>query len=183
LNSQSQILETFKKIATHLGPVHILINSAGLLYSTSIIDGDIEKWKPVLDINVLALAICTREAIASMKANNIKGHIININSYLGHHVPDRAGMSLYPASKFALSALTETVRLEINREKLPIKITSLSPGYVKTEFVQVAFGEEVWPNRPGLVAEDVADAAFYVLSTPEHVNVKELTLTVQGQLS
>lgn len=69
--------------------------------------------------------------------------------------------------------------MEINREKLPIKITSLSPGYVKTDFGNIAFGSAnlaLVEGRPGLQAQDVADAVLYVLSTPEHVNIKELTL-------
>lgn len=97
---------------------------------SGIIGGDIEQWQALVDTNLMAAAICTREAVASMKANNTKGHIININSTAGHVVPDYPNVGFYPSSKFGLRALTETVHLEINREKLTIKITSVSPGYV-----------------------------------------------------
>jgi len=183
LLQQDQILATFKQITTELGPIHILINNAGFSYNTSIINGDNDQWKAILDVNVLALAICTREAIASMKAHNLKGHVININSVGGHIVVDFPGASVYIATKHAVTALTETVRLEINREKLPIKITSLSPGYVKTEAFYVAFGEAaeaILNGRPGLESKDIADAALYILATPDHVNVKELIISVQG---
>ncbi|ENN80140.1 hypothetical protein YQE_03432, partial [Dendroctonus ponderosae] len=186
LTKQDEILRTFKKITTELGPISILINNAGVLKVSGIIDGDIEKWKAVIDTNVMAVATGIREAVASMKAHNIKGHIININSTAGHTVLDFPNAGFYPASKFAVTALTESVRLEINREKLPIKITSLSPGYVETDIVKVAFTEVSGSNSwekitvKGLHARDIADAALYVLSTPEHVNVKELTVMLQG---
>ncbi|ERL93235.1 hypothetical protein D910_10531 [Dendroctonus ponderosae] len=175
LTKQDEILRTFKKITTELGPISILINNAGVLKVSGIIDGDIEKWKAVIDTNVMAVATGIREAVASMKAHNIKGHIININSTAGHTVLDFPNAGFYPASKFAVTALTESVRLEINREKLPIKITSLSPGYVETDIVKVAFTEVSGSNSwekitvKGLHARDIADAALYVLSTPEHI--------------
>ncbi|ENN82068.1 hypothetical protein HUJ04_010056 [Dendroctonus ponderosae] len=186
LTKQDEILRTFKKITTELGSISILINNAGVLKVSGIIDGDIEKWKAVIDTNVMAVATGIREAVASIKAHNIKGHIININSTAGHTVVDFPNAGFYPASKFAVTALTESVRLEINREKLPIKITSLSPGYVETDIVKVAFSEVSGNNNwdkitvKGLHARDIADAALYVLSTPEHVNVKELTVMLQG---
>ncbi|KAH1020388.1 hypothetical protein HUJ04_010057 [Dendroctonus ponderosae] len=189
LTKQDEILRTFKKITTELGSISILINNAGVLKVSGIIDGDIEKWKAVIDTNVMAVATGIREAVASIKAHNIKGHIININSTAGHTVVDFPNAGFYPASKFAVTALTESVRLEINREKLPIKITSLSPGYVETDIVKVAFSEVSGNNNwdkitvKGLHARDIADAALYVLSTPEHVNVKELTVMLQGRIA
>lgn len=184
LTNLDEIAPTIQKISQDLGPIHILVNNAGLLKAGNILSAPDSDLKTILDTNVLAVAITTREVVKNQKANNVKGHIINVNSVLGHRVLDSPFLSLYPASKFAVTALTETIRLEINREKLPIKITSLSPGYVKTEFAQAAFGKETAQKfesaRAGLVPEDVAEAALYVLATPDHVNVKELTLSVQG---
>lgn len=184
MTKEDEIISAFKKITETLGPIHILINNAGVAPLTSLIDGDISKWRQILDTNVLALSIGTREAIASMKASNIKGHIININSVAGHDPMDIPGISVYPASKYAVTALTESFRKEINRNKLPIKITSISPGYVKSEMAEAAFGPEAAKginSGPGLETEDIADNIVYVLSTPEHVNIKELTVVIQGQ--
>ncbi|XP_050306116.1 farnesol dehydrogenase-like [Anthonomus grandis grandis] len=188
LTKPEEIVNVFTKIAKQLGPIVILINNAGLAQGGNIIDGDFEKWKLTLDTNVLALAICSREAIKNMKENNTKGIIININSMFGHQIFDIPFLNVYQASKYAVTALTETLRLEINREKLPLKITSLSPGYVKTEFTELALGRELAQKttdsglRPGLNADDVAEAVIYILSTPDHVNVKELTICVQGYI-
>ncbi|XP_066140740.1 farnesol dehydrogenase-like [Euwallacea fornicatus] len=186
VSQKDQILSTFKKITSELGPIHILVNNAGLSRVTSMISGDIDKWKLTIDTNLLAVAICTKEAIASMKSKNLKGHIININSVAGHTIIDYPALNVYCATKHGLKAMTETMRLEINSEKLPIKITSISPGYVKTEFTEAFMGkEQTLPelsDRPGLESEDITNAVLYVLSTPEHVNVRELIVSVQGAL-
>lgn len=188
LTNQEEILTTFKKITTEVGPIHILINNAGMVLATTIIDGDIQKWKSIIDTNLLAATICIREAISNMKLHNTKGHIVNLNSVASHMVPDIPWLNIYAATKHGLKALTETVRLEINREKLPIKITSISPGAVNTEFLDAAFRDKsstpqtLANDRPALTSEDVAAATTYVLSTPDHVNVKELIIFPQGVL-
>lgn len=71
----------------------------------------------------MGLCIATKEAVQNMKANNTQGHIIHINSIAGHVVMDFPGTDVYTASKHAVTALAETLRLEVNREKLPIKVT------------------------------------------------------------
>lgn len=90
---------------------------------TTLIDGDSQAWKTIFDVNVLGLCIATREAVKSMKENNIDGHIIHINSIAGHKIPLFPGLNVYPASKHAITALTETLRIEFNTLGLKIKIT------------------------------------------------------------
>ena len=80
-------------------------------------------WQAVLDTNILGLCVATREAIRVMKANKIDGHIIHINSISGHNVPDFPGLNIYPASKHAVTAVTESLRQELSQANLKIKIT------------------------------------------------------------
>lgn len=104
--------------------MHILINNAGGAgLSTNLIEGDTEVWKRVFDLNVLGLCIATREAVKNMKENNVDGHIIHINSIAGHKVLNVPNFNVYPASKFAVTALTETLRQELNSIGSKIKIT------------------------------------------------------------
>lgn len=76
-----------------------------------------------MDLNVIALCVATREAVRNMRENNVAGHIIHINSIAGHKVPNIPTFNIYPASKFAVTALTESLRLELNTFCSPIKIT------------------------------------------------------------
>ncbi|XP_018325330.1 farnesol dehydrogenase [Agrilus planipennis] len=180
ITKENEIIDGFEWVKKNLGPVHVLINNAGVARTTSLIDGETQKWKDILDTNVLGLSIATREAVKDMRANNVDGHIIHINSIVGHRVINYPGVNAYPASKHAVTALAETLRHEFIHNKLKIKITSLSPGHVDTEF-QKAAGMKVDPNTSfskikGSNPEDIANGVLYVLGTPPHVQVQELTI-------
>ncbi|KAJ3651582.1 hypothetical protein Zmor_017612 [Zophobas morio] len=118
-----EVVKAFSWIEGNLGAVNILVNNAGVAKDTSLVDGDEEDWKSVLDLNVMGLCVATREAIKSMKNHGVNGHIIHINSYCGHVVPNFPGFNIYPASKHAVTALTETLRQELNRLQSKIKVT------------------------------------------------------------
>ncbi|RZC42719.1 adh short domain containing protein, partial [Asbolus verrucosus] len=175
MTKEEDILKAFKWVADNLGPVHILINNAGIVQNTNLVDGDTEKWRKVFDTNVLGLCIATREAVKVMRANNIDGHVIHINSVTGHKVPG-PGVNVYAASKYAVTALTETLRQELNQVGTKIKVTSISPGVVDTEILEVnnmlerqEMKEAFNTMTPKLKSEDMVDSILYVLSTPPHV--------------
>jgi len=186
ITEEEEILKAFQWVKTNFGAVHILINNAGFLKESLLTEGKTEDWKRILDINVLALSIATREAIKSMRDNNINGHIIHINSINGHKVPPAPGVNMYPASKHAVTALTETLRQELNSLGSKIKISSVSPGLVRTEMTVLNKDisderREYLKTRPVLEPEDIADGVVYVLSTPDHVQVHELTIKPVGE--
>ncbi|RZC38141.1 adh short and/or KR domain containing protein [Asbolus verrucosus] len=189
ISKEEDVLRAFRWVADNLGPVHILINNAGIGQDNSLVDGDTEKWRKVLDTNVLGLCIATREAIKVMRANGIDGHIVHINSVAGHVVPNFPGANVYPASKHAVTALTETLRQELIHIQSGIKITvkSVSPGVVDTEILETndiklsPEMEESFKTLPMLEPEDIADSVAYVLSTPPHVQVHELTVKPVGE--
>lgn len=71
-----------------LGRVDVCINNAGLSTSETLLEGNMESWKRMLDVNVLALCLCTQLSIKSMVSNNVTdGQIIMISSFSGHRVP------------------------------------------------------------------------------------------------
>jgi NADP+-dependent farnesol dehydrogenase len=120
---EADIINAFKWIRENLGPVAILINNAGLSQPNTLIGGNTEMWKTVLDTNVLGLTIATREAINHMMNHQIDGHVIHINSVLGHYVAHVPKLNMYSASKFAVTALTETLRQELVALNSKIRIT------------------------------------------------------------
>lgn len=121
--NENDLVEAFNWILKNLGPIHVLVNNAGTFQHTNLVDGDTEKWKQVLNTNVLGLCIATREAIKNMKAHGINGQIIHINSVAGHLVPPYPNLNLYPASKHAVTALAQTLRQELDRMQSKIKVT------------------------------------------------------------
>ncbi|XP_046412390.1 farnesol dehydrogenase-like [Neodiprion virginianus] len=185
VTKEEEILEVVEWIKKTLGGIDILVNNAGMAHFASISDGDTEGFRRILNVNVLAVAIFTREAVRSMKARQVDGHIININSVLGHGVPEVSDKySLYPSSKYAVTAMTEVTRKELIKANAKIKITSISPGLIRTEFLAVAtteaVAEAVYSQRPILDPEDVANAIVYALGTPPHLQVCELILRPVG---
>ncbi|KAJ3651659.1 hypothetical protein Zmor_017684 [Zophobas morio] len=186
ITKEEDIVNAFKWIEKNLGHVHILINNAGISKENLLRDGDAAAWKQTFDVNVMGLCIATREAVKIMSANNIKGHIIHINSVVGHKVIPFPGINVYTASKYAVTALTETLRHELNAIDSKIKTTSISPGLVTSEMTTLnpKLGEDrkkLMATMPILKAEDIAEAVEYVLSTSENVQINELTITPVGE--
>jgi NADP+-dependent farnesol dehydrogenase len=127
VSQEAEIIATFAEIEKKFGGVDVLINNAGILRTTSLIAPDNSvPLREIIDTNVMGLVFCTREAVQSMKKRGDNGHIVLINSIAGHHVPMSIGMSslnIYPASKFAVTAITESLRQELISADSKIKIT------------------------------------------------------------
>lgn len=123
VSKEEDLLAAFKWINNNLGPIYVLVNNAGVGVVSSLHDGRTEDWKKLLDTNVLGLSIATREALRNMKENGISnGHIIHINSINGHYICDMPN-HMYYASKYAVTALTETLRRELVVLNSKIRIT------------------------------------------------------------
>ncbi|XP_046487630.1 farnesol dehydrogenase-like [Neodiprion pinetum] len=175
----------FKWVDTKFGGVHVLVNNAGLWTPKRFIDDDIEGFRKILDLNVMASAVGVKEAVASMRRRNIAGHIININSVLGHWLSFENPSSLYSTTKYAITVMTETVRRDLVAVGSKIKITSISRGVVKTDIVRAAglpASEDYFSKCPCLEPEDIAAGLVYVLGTPEHVQITELTIRPVGEV-
>ncbi|XP_067121265.1 dehydrogenase/reductase SDR family member 11-like [Centruroides vittatus] len=180
LNNESEILEMFEEIRDRYDRIDVCINNAGLCKISPLINGDTESWRNMLRVNVLALCICTREAIKLMQEKNIRdGQIIHIGSVLGHKVYSSGGSSFYSGTKYMVRALVEGLRQELRREKSGIRICSVGPGLVDTEFMERMFrNKEMAETIRGCVAtlgaDDVTNAVINVLKMPEHVDVNDI---------
>lgn len=179
LRQEEEILKLFDRIRNTWGGVDVLINNAGLGHRESLMTGRTEAWREMLEVNVLALCICTREAVHDMRQRGNTGHIIHISSMSAHRVPASGGV--YSASKFAVRALTEGLRQELRAADSQIKVSSVSPGFVETEFAQkfnqsMEKAREVYGQFPVLQPKDIAEAVWYLLSQPDHVQVHDILL-------
>ncbi|XP_076249709.1 farnesol dehydrogenase-like [Calliopsis andreniformis] len=182
VKKEENILKAFKWIESELGGADILINNAGVSTRSPIIETPTEKYRDVIDVNLIAPAIFAREFTQSIKKRNAKGHIININSVAGHfaeaiHKP----FGMYTASKYGLRALTTEIRHEIILAKLNIKVSSISPGPVLTDMLMnlVEVSKEVLEKLPMLRDQNIADAVITTLKTPENVEIQEIVIMPQ----
>lgn len=163
--------------------INVLVNNAGLASGLSSIDeGDLDDWDVMIDTNVKGLLYVTRAIIPLMKKNET-GHIINIGSIAGKEV--YANGNVYCATKHAVDALNKAMRIDL--AKFPIRVTAIHPGAVETEFSIVRFkGDEeraskVYQGFENLVADDIAEAIWFAVSRPAHVNINELTIMPAAQ--
>ncbi len=162
----------------------VLINNAGgALGLEHIVDGDPQQWKTMLDTNVMGVLLICKTFLPTMIAAKT-GQVINIGSIAGHVVYENG--AAYCASKHALTAISRTLKLELNEHN--IRVTSVDPGMVETEFSLVRLRDEekakkVYQGLKPLSAEDIAECVFFAADRPKHVNIDEIIVTPIAQAS
>ncbi|XP_063349426.1 dehydrogenase/reductase SDR family member 11-like [Pelmatolapia mariae] len=181
LTNEEEILSMFAAIKEQYKGVDVCINNAGLSHPEPLLSGKTSSWKNMIDVNVLALSICAREAYQSMKERNVDdGHIINMNSLCGHQVFLLADAHFYSATKYTVTALTEGLRQELRAENTHIRATCISPSVVETEFMSRFYHDSpekaagIYAAVKPMKAIDVASAVTYVLSAPPHVQIGDI---------
>lgn len=185
LRNHEEIPKVFSLIADQLGPPAVLINSAGVGYDEPILSGNTSKWREMTDLNILALCVCSKEAASRMIDEGGEGYIINISSLSGHRVHSAEGV-FYAATKHAVKAVTEGLRLELHRTQRLIRVSSISPGLVETEFIaNYHQGRQhrsfVSTDSPCLTPSDISRAVTFLLSQPRHVQVQDILLRPKDQ--
>ncbi len=179
---EEEILTMFEVAKEKFGGVDVCVNNAGCGRIASILEGKTTDWKTLMDISILGMSICTREAVKSMKEKGVNdGHIINIGSIFGHYVPKGFPSSnMYTAVKAAAIALTEGTRNELCSLGKGFRVTVINPGYVDTNFDTNMRGAEAAKKAKGNIKcmqpEDIADAVVYILGAPPHVQVTTLVI-------
>jgi len=165
--------------------IEILVNNAGLSRGLDKLhEGKLQDWEEMIDTNVKGLLYVSRAVIPGMVARG-KGTIINIGSIAGHEV--YPGGNVYCATKFAVDALTRGLRHDL--VDTPLRVCTVDPGLVETEFSMVRFrGNEqraktVYQNLSPLTGEDVAETVLFCATRPPHVQIAELIVLPTNQAS
>lgn len=166
--------------------IDVLVNNAGLALGLSPLhEGDPDDWDIVLDTNVKGLLYLVRAIAPSMVARR-KGHIVNVGSAVGKEV--YAGGGVYCASKFAVDALTKTLRQELHPYQ--VRVSEVSPGHVSgTAFQETRFygdahrAAQVYDGFQALTPHDVAEVIYFMTTRPAHVNVQDVLLYSTQQAS
>jgi len=183
VRDKSTVTESFEALPSAWKNVDVLVNNAGLSQGLEPIDkGNTDDWDTMIDTNVKGLLYVTK-VVSNWMIPNKTGHIVNIGSIAGLEVYPNG--NVYCASKHAVDALTKAMRIDLLQHE--IKVTSINPGAVETEFSLVRFkGDEdrakkVYENFEPLIANDIADAIWYVVSRPKHVNINDMLIMPTAQ--
>lgn len=185
VRNREQVSEAIQALPDEWKSIDILINNAGNAHGLSPIQsGDVNDWDAMMDINVKGLLYVSREIIPGMSARK-SGYIINIGSIAGKEV--YANGNVYCASKFAVDAITNGMRMDLN--PFGIKVTGIHPGLVETEFSLVRFkGDEqraakVYEGFNPLTANDLAEIILFAVTRPQHVVIADMLVLPTAQAS
>jgi 3-hydroxy acid dehydrogenase / malonic semialdehyde reductase len=163
--------------------IDILINNAGLSRGLDkLYEGDIQDWEEMIDTNIKGLLYMTRAIAPGMVARG-RGHVINLGSIAGHETYPKG--NVYCATKAAVRAISEGLKQDLLGT--PVRVSSVDPGLVETEFSQVRFhgdtdrAKTVYAGMNPLTARDVAEVIVFCATRPAHVNISELLVLPTAQ--
>ena len=165
--------------------IDVLVNNAGLALGLEPeYEGDMDDWETMIDTNIKGLLTMTRLIVPAMVQRN-SGHIINIGSVAGDAA--YAGGNVYCATKAAVKALTDGLRIDLAHTAL--RVTNLKPGLVETNFSNTRFhgdterAAKLYTGIEPLTGDDIADVAVYAANAPAHVQIAEVLVLATHQAS
>ena len=163
--------------------IDVLINNAGLALSLDKeYEGNMDEWETMIDTNIKGLLTMTRLVVPGMIRRG-RGHIINIGSVAGDAA--YAGGNVYCATKSAVKALTDALRIELI--DTPLRVTNIKPGLVETNFSVTRYhgdksrADAVYAGIKPLTGDDIADVVLYAASAPAHVQIAEVLVLATHQ--
>jgi NADP-dependent 3-hydroxy acid dehydrogenase YdfG len=183
VRNRTEAEEVIKNLPDEWKDIDILINNAGLALGLSPIhEGDPDQWDTMIDTNIKGVLNVTR-IISQTMVKRGEGHIINLSSIAGLMVYPNG--NIYCATKYAVEALSKAMRIDL--VPFGIRVTSISPGAVETEFSMVRFAGDMervrktYASFEPLTAVDIADVIYFAASRPSNVNINELTIMPLAQ--
>ncbi len=165
--------------------IDVLVNNAGLSRGLDkLYEGDFQDWEEMIDTNIKGLLYMTRYVVPGMVSRGA-GHVINIGSIAGHQT--YPGGNVYCGTKAAVKSISEGLKQDLLGS--PVRVTSVDPGLVETEFSEVRFhgdsdrAKKVYQGMTPLTPDDVADVVFFCATRPSHVNINDVILMPTEQAS
>lgn len=181
------------------GRLDIMVNNAGLEYPGTILEGDPEEWRTMLETNVLAVLVGCQAAVKAMRACGAEGRIVNISSVSAQ----RGNSGVYGSTKHAVNVISASLRDELEEDT--IRVTNVMPGAIATNFarnfgrefvngiikmsgenIEVQQGERLPPEvleklqtkMKQLLGNpnDVAKAVLYAVTQPIEVNIADIVV-------
>jgi NADP-dependent 3-hydroxy acid dehydrogenase YdfG len=205
IRDPKQVQELVDRAMKETGRLDVMVNNAGVEFPSSIVEGDPERWRTMLETNVLALLAGSQAAVRAMRSCGAHGHIVNISSTAGR----REASGVYGATKWAANAIATSLRKELENDT--IRVVNIMPGAVATNFARnfppefvnnivqsMGIKAEIKPGGtlpPELLdqvakaghqilasADDIARAVMFAVSQPVELNVFEMVVRPQREL-
>ena len=175
VTNKSQVEALAKATHQAYERIDVLVNNAGLMPLSPLDETKVDEWDKMVDVNIKGVLYAIAAVLPIMRQQK-SGHIINISSVSGHKV--FPGGTVYCATKFAVKAISEGIRLESNGE---IRATNISPGAVDTELTNTISHEETAKNVKKMYSiaidsDAIARAIAYVIEQPGDVDVNEMII-------
>lgn len=177
------VASAFHDLPAAWSGIDVLVNNAGLSRGLNKLwEDDPRNWEEMIDTNIKGLLYVTRAVVPGM-VDRGRGHVINLGSIAGHLT--YPGGHVYCATKAAERSISDGLRIDLNGT--PIRVTSIDPGMVETEFSSVRFrgddarASKVYQGLQPLAAEDIAEAIVWAATRPPHVEIQTILLTPTAQ--
>jgi NADP-dependent 3-hydroxy acid dehydrogenase YdfG len=183
ITDRKAVERSISSIPVEFSDIDILVNNAGLSRGMAkVYEGSIDDWDETIRANVNGLLYVTRAVLPGMVERQ-RGHVINLGSVAGHYAYQNG--AVYCASKAAVKAITESMKMDLLGT--PVRVTSVDPGLVETEFSVVRFhgdverAKKVYEGVQPMRAEDIADVIVFCTTRPSHVNINFVVMMAVGQ--
>ena len=199
LRDTNQINALVDRAVQQTDRLDIMVNNAGIEFPASIVEGNVDDWRSMLETNVLALLVGCQAAVKAMRSCSAEGHIVNVSSVSAQ----RSNSGVYGATKHAVNTISASLRDELEGDT--IRVVNVMPGATSTNFARnfpMAFVDQILglsgmeaDFRPGehlppevleelagnlkqmlCSPDDVARAVLFAVTQPIHVNVADITV-------
>lgn len=184
VTSKKEVKNAVDQAVEHFGRINILINNAGIMPLAFMRNLRVEEWDRTIDVNIKGVLNGIAAALPVFRQQK-SGHFVNIASVGGRRL--YAGATVYCATKFAVRAISEGLRMELDPVER-IKVTVIEPGAVKTELPNSITDSEYRDifktfasSITFLEPEDIAQSILYAVSQAERVNVDEILIMPREQ--
>ena len=180
MSSYDELRSKLLPIIEELECLDVVLNNAGLGVFDPVGESKIEDWHMMIDVNIKGLLNVTHITLPILRSN--KGHLINVGSVASHNVFPNSGV--YCATKHAVLAISESIRLELANE---VRVTTISPGAVNTPFIDQTTNEDLLKDykayfAAGMSPEIIAEQISWAIQAPKDVVLSEIMIRPNKQL-
>ena len=182
VTQRDQVKKLVDATVEQFGRVDVILNNAGIMPLSPMDRLNVDEWDKMVDVNIKGVLNGIAAVLPYMKEQK-SGQIINTSSVAGHKI--FTGSAVYSATKFAVRALTEGLRMEV--KPYNIRTTIVCPGAVKTELLEhiteadIQQANQDYVGAVGLSPDSFARVVAFAISQPEDVDINEIIFRPTSQ--